>query len=130
VKRTILVTSGALLLALCVTVSWTKAQGQSQQGQGQSQQGQDQSQQGQEQQQKKKKGGGFFGGMKAMTGQGSQETEATRSAGVKGVGEGAKVGDVQPTAADRAKVSEMERYSIPAPELKKFDDDGHLVPKQ
>jgi hypothetical protein len=94
---------------------------------------QDQSQQGQEKadkDKKKKKGGGFFGGLKAVAGSSSEQQEATRTAGSKTVGEGAQIGDAQPTAADRQAVSAMENYSVPAPEIKKFQDDGKLKPKQ
>ena len=92
---------------------------------------QDQSQQWQqtEKEKKKKRGGGFFGGMKAITGSSSEQTSATASAGTKGVGEGAQIGDAQPTAADRQAVSAMETYSVPAPEVKKFQDDGKLKSK-
>ena len=92
---------------------------------------QDQSQQGQqtEKEKKKKKGGGFFGGLKAVSGSGSEQQEATRTAGSKTVGEGAQIGDAQPTAADRQAVSAMETYSVPAPEVKKFQDDGKLKSK-
>ena len=95
---------------------------------------QDQSQQGQtsdkDQQKKKKKGGGFFSGLKAVSGSGSEQQEATRTAGSKTVGEGAQIGDAQPTADDRKTVQAMEAYSIPAPEVKKFQEDGKLKPKQ
>lgn len=94
---------------------------------------QDQSQQGQEKadkDKKKKKGGGFFGGLKAISGSSSEQQEATRTAGSKTVGEGAQIGDAQPTAADRQAVSAMESYSVAAPEIKKFQDDGKLKPKQ
>ena len=89
---------------------------------------QDQSQQGQqtEKEKKKKKGGGFFGGLKAVSGSGSEQQEATRTAGSKTVGEGAQIGEAQPTAADRQAVSAIETYSVPAPEVKKFQDDGKL----
>ncbi len=105
-----------------------RAQDQSTQGQPT----QDQSQQGQqtEKEKKKKKGGGFFGGLKAVSGSGSEQQEATRTAGSKTVGEGAAIGDAQPTAADRQMVSAMEGYSIPPPEVKKFQDDGKLKSKQ
>ena len=95
---------------------------------------QDQSQQGQtsdkDQQKKKKKGGGFFSGLKAVSGSGSEQQEATRTAGSKTVGEGAQIGDAQPTADDRKTVQAMEAYSIPAPEVKKFQEDGKLKSKQ
>jgi len=67
--------------------------------------------------------------MKAITGSSSEQTSATASAGTKGVGEGAQIGDAQPTAADRQAVSAMEAYSVPAPEVKKFQDDGKLKSK-
>jgi hypothetical protein len=100
--------------------------------QDQPQQTQDQSQKDQQQQKKKKKGGGFFGGLKAITGESSEQTEATATAGSKSVGEGdgARIADTTPTAADRRKVSEMENYSVPEKDLKKFQEDGHLVPKK
>ncbi|MFB3921135.1 MAG: hypothetical protein ACE145_05400 [Terriglobia bacterium] len=82
-----------------------------------------------EQKKEKKKGGGFFGGLKAVAGTGSEQQEATRTAGSKTVGEGAQIGDAQPTAADRQAVSAMESYSVPAPEVKKFQDDGKLKSK-
>ena len=112
-----------------------RAQDQSSQGQtaeGQTAQGQSQpaQQSDKEQQKKKKKGGGFFGGMKAITGASSEQTSATASAGTKGVGEGAQIGDAQPTAADRQMVSAMEGYSIPPAEVKKFQEDGKLQSKQ
>lgn len=86
--------------------------------------------QAQKDQQKKKKKGGFFGGLKAVTGQSSEQQEATATAGSKSVGEGQKIGDVVPTASDRQQVTGMENYSIPEKDLKKFQDDGHLKPKQ
>ena len=95
----------------------------------------DQSQQSQEksdkdQQKKKKKGGGFFGGLKAITGESSEQQEATRTAGSKTVGEGEQIGSAQPTAADRRAVSAMESYAIPEKDVKKFQDEGQLKPKQ
>lgn len=103
-----------------------RAQDQPQQGQdqGQGQQTQDQ------QQQPKKKKGGFFGGLKAITGQSSEQQATTQTAGSKTIGEGQKIGEAQPTGADRQKVTAMEKYSVPPNELKKFQEDGHLVPKQ
>ena len=94
--------------------------------QEQTQQSQDQTQK--EQQQKEKKKGGFFGGLKAVTGGSSEQTEATATAGSKSVGEGQRIGNAQPTAADRKKVSDMEKYSIPEQDLKKFQQDGQLQP--
>jgi hypothetical protein len=81
-------------------------------------------------QQQKKKKGGFFGGLKAITGESSEQTEATRTAGSKTIGEGERIGDVQPTADDRQKVNGMEKYSVPEKDLKQFQEDGHLKPKQ
>lgn len=82
------------------------------------------------QKKEKKKGGGFFSGLKAVSGSGSEQQEATRTAGSKTVGEGAQIGDAQPSATDRQAVSAMESYSVPAPEVKKFQDDGKLKSKQ
>jgi len=132
VKRTLLVsTIGVLVLVLCAAGPSARAQDQSQQGQDQGQQSQDQSQQNQDQsQQQKKKKGGLLGGFKAITGQSSEQGQATASAGTKGVGEGAKIGDTPPTPADRQKVTQMENYSVPDKALKKFQADGHLVPQQ
>ncbi|MGD0921193.1 MAG: hypothetical protein ABSA70_05425 [Terriglobia bacterium] len=118
-----------LLIVFAVLMAWgappTSPQDQSQP---------DQSQQSQEKsdkdQQKKKKGGGFFGGLKAVTGQSSEQQEATRTAGSKTVGEGEQIGDAQPTAADRQAVKAMENYSIPEKDVKKFQDGGQLKPKQ
>jgi hypothetical protein len=81
--------------------------------------------------QKKKKGGGLFGGLKKMTGgQSGDETTTTASAGGKAIGEGKAIGDVQPTAADRAAVQAMERYALAADALKKFQSDGKLQPQK
>lgn len=95
---------------------------------------QDQQQQGESQQQsdqKPKKKGGLFGGLKKVTGgESGQESAATASAGSKAVGEGAKVGEVTPTAADRAQVNKMENYSIPQGDLKRFQENGRLKPKE
>jgi len=94
---------------------------------------QDAPQQGQEQsqkEQKKKKKGGFFKGLKAVTGQGSEQQEATATAGSKSVGEGEKIGNVAPSAADREQLHAMETYSVPEEDLKRFQKDGHLEPKQ
>ena len=95
---------------------------------------QDPPQQGQEksdkeQQQKKKKKGGFFGGLKSITGESSEQQEVTATAGSKTVGEGERIGDVQPTSADRQKVTAMENYSVPEKDLKRFVQDGRLQPQ-
>ena len=91
---------------------------------------QDQEKSEKDQKEKKKKKGGFFGGLKAVSGESSEQQEATRTAGSKTVGEGENVADAQPSAADRQAVTAMEQYSIPAPDLKKFQDDGNLKPQQ
>ena len=79
---------------------------------------------------KKKKKGGFFGGLKAITGESSEQQEVTATAGSKTVGEGEQIGEAKPTAADRQAVTAMENYSVPEKDLKKFQDDGQLKPKQ
>jgi hypothetical protein len=101
-------------------------------GQDQSQQDQSQQDQGKsdKDQQKKKKKGGFFSGLKAVTGESSEQQEVTATAGSKTVGEGEQIGDAKPTAADRQAVTTMENYSIPEKDVKKFQDDGQLKPKQ
>ncbi len=101
-------------------------QGQQQQGQADQGQGQGQGQS----QEKPKKKGGIFGGMKAITGTSSEQTSYTASAGAKGVGEGAKIGDVTPTPADRQAVTQMEGYTVAQGDLSKFIDGGKLKPKQ
>ncbi len=96
------------------------AQQQSQQDQGQGQQ-----------QEKPKKKGGFFGGLKAITGSSSEQTSATASAGAKGVGcqDGPKIADAPTTAAEQP-VAKMESYSLPQGDLAKFIESGHLKAKQ
>lgn len=106
------------------------AQDQSTQSPPQQDQSTPDQQKPEKQKKEKKKGGGFFSGLKAVSGSGSEQQEATRTAGSKTVGEGAQIGDAQPTAADRQAVSAMEGYSVPAPEVKKFQDDGKLKSKQ
>jgi hypothetical protein len=97
-----------------------------------SQQSQQNQNQGQSQQEAKpKKGGGIFGGLKSITGSSSEQTSATASAGAKGVGEeGKKMAALTPSAADVAAVTSMDQYSVPAADLKKFQQDGNLLPKQ
>ncbi len=94
-----------------------------------SQSGQQEQSQKKEEQAKPQKKGGFFEGMKAVTGSSSAQTSDTASAGAKGVGEGEKIGEVTPTAADRQAVTDMERYFIPPQEVKKFDEQGNLKPE-
>ena len=118
------------LVVLAVLMAWgaprTSPQGQSQPDQSQ----QTQEKSDKDQQKKKKKGGGFFGGLKAVTGESSEQQEVTATAGSKTVGEGEQIGSAQPTAADRQAVSAMEKYSIPEKDVKKFQDEGQLKPKQ
>lgn len=98
--------------------------------QGQSQ-SQDQTQTQTQTQEKPKKKGGFFKGLTKVTGgQSGQETSATASAGTKSVGEGDKISDLTPTAADRQAVTAMEGYSLPQGDLNKFIQDGNLKSKQ
>lgn len=102
-------------------------------GQTQSQQSQEQTPKDQEQNQnqsQKKKKGGFFGGLKAVTGESGQQTEATRTAGSKSVGEGEQIGEVEPKNSDRQQVDAMDKYSVSPADLKKFQDQGHLQPPQ
>jgi hypothetical protein len=84
-----------------------------------------------DQQQPDKKKGGRFSGLKKITsGQSASETTSTASGGSKGISDGKKIGEMTPTAADRQQVTDMENYSVPQNDLKKFQDDGHLQPKQ
>jgi hypothetical protein len=77
------------------------------------------------------KKGSRFGGLKKVTGsQSAQQTTSTASGGSKGITDGKKLAETTPTAADRQQVTDMENYSVPQPDLKKFQDDGHLQPKQ
>ncbi len=119
------------LLVLCAALTaWGAPPPASPQDQSQ----QDQSQQGQgksdKDQQKKKKKGGFFSGLKAVTGESSEQQEVTATAGSKTVGEGEQISEAKPTAADRQAVTAMENYSIPEKDVKKFQDEGQLKPKQ
>ena len=105
-------------------------QGQQNQQDQQSQQSQQNQDQTQTDQQPKKKKGGIFGGLKSVTTQSSDQNKATASAGTKGVGEGKAIGEMTPTSADRQQVTDMENFSVPQGDLKKFQDDGRLQPKQ
>ncbi len=91
------------------------------------QQNQDQTQ---TDQQPKKKKGGILGGIKSMTGSSSEQTKETATMGTKGALDGKQIAEMTPTAADRQKVADMENYSIPQGDLKKFQDDGHLQPNK
>lgn len=100
---------------------------QNQQNQ-QNQPSQDQKQTDQQPPEEKK--GGRFGGLKKITsGQSASETTSTASGGSKGISDGKTIADKTPTGADRQQVSDMENYSVPQNDLKKFQDDGHLQPK-
>jgi hypothetical protein len=73
--------------------------------------------------------GGYFGGVKPVAARGSQQQGLTATGGAKGVGEeGGAIGAVQPTSEHRAVISAMEIYSIPEPDLKRFQADGKLQP--
>lgn len=127
----------ALLVALAVSfgplphrVQAASQDQKSQQGQQDQKNNPNQDQTQTDQQQKKKKGG-LFGGLKKVSGgESGQESAATTSAGSKSIGEGKKIGEITPTAADRQQVTDMENYSVPQSDLKKFQEDGHLQPKQ
>ncbi len=118
------------LIALAVALGVWPSRAQ-QQSQDQSQQGQDKSQQDQNQgDQQKKKKKSLFGGLKSVTGEKGEQSEATRTAGSKSVGEGQKIAETTPTGADRQALDAMENYSVSPADLKKFQADGHLQPKQ
>jgi hypothetical protein len=79
----------------------------------------------------KKKKSSFWGDLGGtVTGSKSEQTAETASAGTKGVGEGEKISNVTPSAADRQAVTAMETYSVPPGDLAKFIEDGHLKGKQ
>ena len=111
-----------LILVVTATTSFGLPQDPPQEGQGQAEKDQ--------QQKKKRKSGGIFGGLKAITGESAEQTEVTATAGSKSVGEGEKIGNVTPTTADRQQVKAIEDYSVPEKDVKKFQEDGHLQPKQ
>ena len=75
---------------------------------------------------KPKKKGGFFSGLKAISGSSTEQQEVTATAGSKTVGEGEEIGNVKPSAVDRQAVTGMENYSIPQDELAKFQEEGQL----
>jgi len=70
--------------------------------------------------------GGFFTGLKAVSGQGSQQEVATATAGSKSVGEGRKIAEVTPTPADWQAVSEMETLTVSQVDLANFRTEGSL----
>lgn len=121
----------ALLAAIVLTLATRRVRAGQDAQQGQQQPTQSDQTQGQGQtQEKPKKKGGFLSGVKAISGSGQEQTSATASAGTKGVGEGAKIGDVTPTPADRQAVTQMENTSVAQGDLSKFIEAGHLQPKQ
>jgi hypothetical protein len=130
VKRKAKLCGIALILAGTVGVTAGLGMAASQDQQPQSQQSEQQNGQQEQKKKEKKKKGGFFSGLKAVTGQGPEQQELTASAGSKSVGEGAKIANITPTAADRSSVTQMENYSVSPAELKRFEEDGHLTPKQ
>jgi hypothetical protein len=71
--------------------------------------------------------GGVLSGTKKVGGTGAQGQGLTATGGTKGL-DGASIGEAQPASADRAKVTAMENYSIPEPDLKQFQADGKLIP--
>jgi hypothetical protein len=78
----------------------------------------------------KKKKSSFWGDLGgSVKGSKSEQTSETASAGTKGVGEGEKIGNVTPTAADRQAVTAMESSSVRAGDLSKFIEEGRLNPK-
>ncbi len=122
------VAAGAVLFFLAAVSSGARFQDQTQQQPPQGEQAQPAQDQTQQDQQPKKKKKGFFEGLKAVKGQGSQEQQLTATGGAKTVGEGAKIAEVTPTDADRQALAAMESYSIPEKEMKKFQQTGHLRP--
>jgi hypothetical protein len=69
-------------------------------------------------------------GTKAVTGKSPEQIQAAGTANATGIGEGEKISNMHPTAADRQQVTDMENYSVPPKDLKKFEDDGRLQPKK
>jgi len=110
----------AIVLVLAVVTPVVRPQEESSSGQEQSE----------KEKSKKKKKGGFFSGLKAVTGESSEQTEATRTAGSKTIGEGEQIGDAQPTAAHRQAVTAMENYALPEADVKKFQKDAKLEAEQ
>lgn len=120
-----------LAVALLAVLPWLFSPAPLRAGQESQQGQQDHGKDQKEKEQQPKKKGGFFGGLKKVTGgESGQETSATASAGAKSVGEGKQIGEVTPTAADRQAVTNMDNYSVPQGDLNKFIEDGHLKPKQ
>jgi hypothetical protein len=132
-SRRLIYSLGFVLLAAGILGLYSRAARAGQDAQqGQQQPAQTDQTQGQGQQQEKpKKKGGFFGGLKAVSGSSSNQTSYTASAGAKGIGdEGAKIGEITPTAADRQAVTQMENTSVAQGDLSKFIEGGKLKSKQ
>jgi hypothetical protein len=131
--RPLLYPLGVAFLAALPLVFLSRALGAGQDSQ-QTQQDQQQSgqqSQDQSQQEKPKKKGGFFGGLKTITGSSSEQTSATASAGAKGIGDqGTSIAKVTPTAADLQAVTQIEAFTVSKGDLSKFIEAGHLQPKQ
>ncbi|MBI1940308.1 MAG: hypothetical protein HYS33_02235 [Acidobacteria bacterium] len=119
----------SLVLVSALMLGAAAPQGMSQDEASQDQASQDQEKAKKEEKPKKKKGG-FFGGLKAISGSSSEQQEVTATAGSKTVGEGEEIGNAKPTAADRQAVTGMEGYSIPQADLAKFQEDGQLQANQ
>ena len=80
-----------------------------------------------------KQGGGIFSGFQRLTSTGqTQEQSTTVTAGAKGAkpGVGRDVGDAQPSAEDRARVTAMEQAEPTAEEMDAFYQEGQLSPAQ
>jgi cytoskeletal protein RodZ len=86
--------------------------------------------QSQTDQKAKKKKGGIFSDTNDVNTQSSDQKKLTASAGTRGALDGKQIADKTPSAADKQQVTDMENYSVPQGDLKKFQDDGHLQPKQ
>jgi beta-barrel assembly-enhancing protease len=70
--------------------------------------------------------GKFFAGLKAISGQGKPQEVATATAGSKSVGEGQRIAEVTPTAADWQAVSGMESVTVSQSDLATFRAEGRL----
>ncbi|HTV54869.1 MAG TPA: M48 family metalloprotease [Terriglobia bacterium] len=70
--------------------------------------------------------GKFFAGLKAISGQGKPQEVTTATAGSKSVGEGRRIAEVTPTAADWQAVSRMETGTVSQADLAAFRAEGRL----
>ena len=80
-----------------------------------------------------KAGGGIFSGFQRLTSTGqTEERSTTVTAGAKGAkpGVGRDVGDAQPSAEDRARVTSMEQAEPTPEEMDAFYQEGQLSPAQ